>query len=148
MPSMCYPDRAAWLCLQRINRFLPSKPIAELLQTTELIQMSSLPPLRVSGAWLCSHHVPLAQAGAALVETPWAQGKSWGLSLHWQKSSQAREKIQLEKQLCRLQHLKAQNLGIILTSWWVFPHVTSSWCLDLSPTPNHSSGLSSRLVWL
>lgn len=29
MPGMCYPDRAAWLCSQRISRFLPSKTITD-----------------------------------------------------------------------------------------------------------------------
>lgn len=140
MPGMCYPDRAAWLCLQsnqQISAFKAYRRAAahnransNVISSTSQSQqhLALQPPSSTGPGW------------AALVETPWAQGKSWGLFLPRQKWSQAREKTQLEKQLCRLQHLQAQNLGTVLTSWWVFPRVTSSWCLDLSPVPNHSFG--------
>lgn len=63
----------------------PLKTISELLQTRELVQavsiiLSLLFPRDCSGR-LCRCHGPLTQAETALVETPWALGKSWGAHL-------------------------------------------------------------------
>lgn len=68
LPGSAHRESADF-CLQRLSQTTE-------LHTTELIQISPLPHPRVSSAWLCSRHIALAQAGAALVETPWAQSKS------------------------------------------------------------------------
>lgn len=92
----------AWVTLikplssaQRKAAVLPLKTVSELLHIRELIQgVHIISPLllpRACCAQLCSHHAPQTRAEIALVETPWALGKSCGTHLPHPKAPSTTE---------------------------------------------------------